>query len=185
MTKISFYLALLLLPLVAFISCDDTKDDIPYYSELGEWVVYERRIECTGSDEESNIKAKKEQDVMNAEFKKQLKTTNCTYEFSTFTSQLEPNYYEYLMKKESEGGKILSGNYERKMEAMTAVIAQGPFGNWRTNMVISDLNKDFMMLTQDLDSDDLYILYYLYFGGGRKFDPRIKAKMVTKAWKRK
>lgn len=185
MTKLSFYLTLFLLPIVFFTSCDDGKDDLPYYSEIGEWVVYERRIECTGSDEESNIKAKKEQDLMNAEFKKQLSTTNCTYEFSTFSSELEPNYYEYLLKKESEGGKIISGNYERKLQTMTTVIAQGPFGNWGTDIVIGDLNKDFIMLTQNLDSDDLYIMYYLYFGGGRKFDPKIKAQLVTKAWKRK
>lgn len=185
MTKISFYLTLLLLPFVVFTSCDDSKDDVPYYSEIGEWVIYERRIECTGSDEESNIKAKKEQDLMNAEFKKQLNTTNCTYEFSLFASELEPNYLEKLLKKESDGGKILSGNYQRKVQTMTATIAQGPFGNWKTDLVISDLNNDFIMVTQDLDADDLYILYYIYFDGGRKFDPKIKAQMITKAWKRK
>lgn len=189
MKKIQYITASFLLLLsFAFISCGDNEER--KLSVLGEWDVYDRVVKCYGNGE-VEAEASIVQEDLQSLFKNKMKTHNFVLAFGeVYDSELGRNMYtESILEKKPENGvpldKILDGSYKEIEGGLNVHISQAMWGNWETIFKIKDQNAEFMMIEQDLTSEDIKIIREIYFKSAGEIDKRITGKLTTYVVKKK
>lgn len=176
--------------LLGLVSCDGDNKKVDFSID-GEWEVYERRVVIR----EDASSSKDEIAEWGKELTKDLNRGGVyLYNFGDVVSGAANRYEfsekQFPLKEDGTYDKdeifpnmlFNSGTYIREEQVLKTTITVGVFDNWQTDFIIKDLNKEHLMFVQELDAEDLGLLYYLYLGYTRSdIDKSVKAQMITKA----